>query len=87
MDNLQEWHLGKLIDKLFNESVLVHTTIAVYSQILFIQATIHCLTINKTENARHNETVIFNYILAVTQLATARVNSHSVAYCKVAVHT
>ena len=31
-------------------------------KILFTKATLDCLTNNKTENARHNETVILNNI-------------------------
>ena len=31
-------------------------------KILFTQATIDCLTTNKTKNALHDETVILNYI-------------------------
>ena len=40
-------------------------------KILFTQATIDGLANNKTMNALHNETVILNYIVVVTQLAIA----------------
>ena len=40
-------------------------------KILFTQATIDCLTNNKTKDALHNEAVILNTILVVTQLAIA----------------
>ena len=35
---------------------------------LFTQATIDCLTVNKTKNALHNKAVILNYELVVTKL-------------------
>ena len=45
-------------------------------KIQFTQATIDCLTTNKTKNVLHNETVILNYIVVVNQLAMARVINH-----------
>ena len=55
-------------------------------KILFTQATIDRLATNKTKNALHNETVILNYIVVVTQLAMAWVIDHLLAYCKGTVH-
>ena len=40
-------------------------------KVLFSLATIDCLTTNKTKNLRHDEMVILNYTLVVTQLAIA----------------
>ena len=45
-------------------------------KMLFIQATIDCLSTNKTKNALHNETVILNYTLVLTQLVIAWVINH-----------
>ena len=46
-------------------------------KMLFTQATIDCLTINKTKNALHCETVILDYtVLLVTRLAIAWAIDH-----------
>ena len=45
-------------------------------KILFTQATIDCLTDNKSKNTLHKETVILNCVLVVTQLTIAWVINH-----------
>ena len=51
-------------------------------KILFTQATIDCLTNNKTKNALHKETVILKTILVVSHLTTAWINCHMEMYCQ-----
>ena len=55
-------------------------------KIQLTQTTIDCLTKSKTKNARDNKTIISNYILVVTQLATVWLMNHLLKYYKGTVH-
>ena len=69
--NQQEpYYLTKILSPFLSTAPLQYVP-----KILFTQATIDCLTNNKTKTALHKETVILSYI-GGTQLAIAWVINH-----------